>query len=127
MLLRNIFTPLPRHVLDALEDCGIKTDEDLIFGDVIEIWQKISDDTVTLQDIEDARVAVATQQAAPMVRGDELLRQQADQQELREENAISCGIIDIDELIRGFSKYRLVEVSGDKGSGKTVSSQSLAR
>ncbi|KAK7690750.1 hypothetical protein QCA50_005849 [Cerrena zonata] len=120
MLLRHILTPLPDNVLDSLEDVGIKTDEELLFGDMIEIWQKLLDGNVSLQEIKDARTLVASQQAAPMVRGDELLREQVHQQETRDNAAIFCGVKALDDLVGGFGQHRLLEISGDKGSGKTM-------
>lgn len=120
MFLRNIQSALPENIIETLENLGIKTDEDLLFGDVIEIWQKVTDESISLQDLKDARSLVASQQAAPIVRADVLLGEQSLQRETREDNVIFCGVNDLDNLVSGFGQHRVLEISGDKGTGKTV-------
>lgn len=121
MRLRTVLPPLPNDLLDALEDLGIKTDADLLFsGDAVDLWRKLPDDSITLQEVADLMTRVAAQQAAPMMRGDVLLQDETERCEKRASDALYSGVQALDELVGGFGQYRVLEISGDGCSGKTA-------
>ena len=120
MRLRTVDPPLPEHLLDVLGELGIKTDADLIFsGTPMDLYKKLPLGTVTLAALTKHINDVVLFVSAPGVRGDKLL----EQEETRVGEYLqdySCGVRAIDELMGGFGSSRVVEVSGDRGSGKTV-------
>lgn len=121
MRLRSIYPPLSDDILDALEDAEIGTDEELLFsGDAVDTWTKLSSESISIRDVESARTSIISQQAAPMVRGDGFLEEQMGLQTIRKGYSILSGVPDLDRLVGDLSKYRLLEISGDTGSGKTV-------
>lgn len=121
MRLHSFIPTIPSHLVSALEDCGIKTDTDLLFfdGSNIDILAKLPPGIVSLREFEEYTSLVAEHASAPATRGDQeletvLLRQ--------DENAadVSCGVQELDALVGGFGGGRVFEISGEKGSGKTA-------
>lgn len=121
MRLHSLIPTISSHLVSALEDCGIKTDTDLLFfdGSNIDILAKLPPGIVSLREFEEYTSLVAEHASAPATRGDQeletvLLRQ--------DENAadVSCGVQELDALVGGFGGGRVFEISGEKGSGKTV-------
>jgi len=121
MRLHSLVPTIPAHLVSALENCGIKTDTDILFfdGSNIDILAKLPSGIVSLREFEEYTSLVAEHASAPATRGDQeletvLLRQY--------ENAvdISCGVRELDALVEGFGGGRVFEISGEKGSGKTV-------
>lgn len=126
MRLHSLIPTIPANLVSALEACGIKTDTDLLFfdGSNVDILAKLPPGTVSLREFEKYASLVAEHASAPAIRGDQelaavLLRQ-------REKSLdISCGVQELDALVGGFGNGRVFEISGEKGSGKTVRYRNL--
>lgn len=114
-----LFSCLPHTLVFSLEEIGICTDSDLLFSaSTAEILQKLPSHTVSLQDLKKYTAQITERTAVLGVRGDKSLAlADASGDELR----ISSGVHDLDALLDGFGGSRVFEISGEKGSGKTVS------
>jgi RAD51-like protein 3 len=122
MRLRTVDPPLPSALLAALEGIGIRTDADLIFyGPPMELYKKLPLGTVTLAELTAAVEAVVRYVAAPGVCGEKLLEKVERRLASYPAEEFSSGIPQLDKLIGGFGGSRVIEISGDRGSGKTVS------
>ena len=108
---------LPINLVAALEQCAIKTETDLLFTYTpTEVFQRLPPETISLHDLRTWITFVAHSVMAPGVRGDELLLKA----NAREEASLFCGLPALDGLLGGFGGPRVLEISGDKGAGKTV-------
>jgi hypothetical protein len=114
LLMRlSAITLLPTSLVSSLEQCGIRTETDLLFSyTVVDIFQRLPPGTVSMNDLTNYIALVTKWVAAPGVRGDELLHKST---------PLSTGVSALDELLGGFGVSRVLEISGDKGTGKTVS------
>lgn len=114
-----LFSCLPSTLVSSLEQIGISTESDLLFsGSAREIIQKLPPDTVSLQDLQRYTTQIMEQTAVIGVRGDKLLAlDDASGNELD----LSSGVHQLDMLLNGFRGPTIFEISGEKGSGKTVS------
>jgi len=124
MRLASIIPPLQEEILSALEQCGIKTDSDLLFnsGTAENIFIKLpSDSPITLREIQETISDVTTRTCAPVYRGDKLLTIETERREnLLLGEGLDSGVVELDRLVGCFGRYRVLEISGDTGSGKTV-------
>ena len=125
MLRLNSITPsLPGDLMLALEEIGVKTDVDLLFSEsTTELFAKLPPGIVSLRDFNHIIAQVTKSAAAPPIRADEYLETET---HLREnlfvvEDALGCDVPELDRLVGMFSTPRVFEISGDRGSGKTVS------
>lgn len=127
MRLQSILPPLPASTIDALQAIGIRTDVDLLFknGSAFDIWRRLNiacsneQERVQLPSLEElARFMERTTEcaAAPAIGADRLLVRQL----AKESYELSTGLPALDCLLDGFGDNRVIEISGDKGSGKTV-------
>lgn len=121
MRLQAFVPPLNESVVGALASCGIKTDADLLFTDSVAIFRKLPPGIVSLREFCTLVKQVEEQAAAPAFRGDQFLKLQTKTCEDNLCGEILCGVPQLDELLGGFNPPRVIEISGDKGSGKTVS------
>ncbi|KAI0955918.1 hypothetical protein AcV7_006457 [Taiwanofungus camphoratus] len=119
MRLQSFVPPLNESVVGALASCGIKTDADLLFTDSVAIFRKLPPGIVSLREFCTLVKQVEEQAAAPAFRGDQFLKLQTKTCEDSFCGEILCGVSQLDELLGGFSPPRVIEISGDKGSGKT--------
>jgi RAD51-like protein 3 len=127
MRLHSLIPTVPSDLVTALENCGIRTDTDLLFsGTTIEVLRKLPPGVVSLADLEKYTRLVAESASAPGIRGDE---QYAEELRKRNEDTIdlTSGVAELDALVGGFGNSRVFEISGDKGSGKTVRRLQLPR
>lgn len=123
MRLASVVPPIPEGILSALAECGIKTDSDLLFtsGTASDIFLKLpSDCPITLREIQDTIANVITQNSAPIYRGDKFLELETERREKVIGDELNSGVPKLDELVNGFGSHRVLEISGNKGSGKTV-------
>lgn len=117
MRLRTVDPPLPPHLLDALADISVTSDADLIFaGTPMELYKRLPLGTVSLKELEKCISDVVAYISAAGVRGDKLLTES----ERTDPEQWGCGLWRVDQLVGGFGPGRVIEVSGDRGSGKTV-------
>ncbi|KIP08228.1 hypothetical protein PHLGIDRAFT_23644 [Phlebiopsis gigantea 11061_1 CR5-6] len=118
MRLRTVDPPLPTHLLDALADLSITSDADLIFaGTSMELYKRLPLGTVSLKELEKCIADVVTYISAAGVRGDKLI---TELERVEDAEQWGCGLKDIDHLVGGFGPGRVIEVSGDRASGKTA-------
>lgn len=114
-----LFSCIPPNLVSSLEQIGISTNSDLLFSaSTAEILQKLPPNTVSLQDLKDYTTQVMERSAVLGVRADQLL---ALNDASGDELDLSSGVYDLDALLNGFGGSRVFEISGEKGSGKTVS------
>ena len=120
MRLQSLIPAIPGDLVAILEDCGFRTDTDLLFsGSPIDILQKLPPGVVTLADLKTYIALVAEKTSARGIRGDELYAEQL-QRQLDYDTNITCGVDELDTLVKGFGNGRVFEISGERGSGKTV-------
>ncbi|KAH8118100.1 hypothetical protein DFH11DRAFT_1572296 [Phellopilus nigrolimitatus] len=108
----------PKAILDALESCNIKTDEDLLFTSSLALFQRCPPDSVTFSDLERIREQVLKATATEGISGLELLNDLVS----KDENTSppwASGHSELDSLLRTV-KEGVVEVAGGKGSAKTT-------
>ena len=121
MRLKTIVPPLPDNLLTALEHRDIRTDADLLFsGTALEIYERLPQGIITLAELEALVQSVISHVSTPAIRGDELLERETAMHEASPARRISCGVPALDALTNGYSGPKVLEISGDHGSGKTV-------
>ncbi|KZT07752.1 P-loop containing nucleoside triphosphate hydrolase protein [Laetiporus sulphureus 93-53] len=121
MRLQHLTPPPNQGLLDALEKCGIRTDVDLLFSDTpMNTFKKLPTKTISLHDFNQLISKVTEQAAVPGIRGDELLEALRRRQEEDFHGEITTGVTALDKLLGGLNPPRVIEVSGDRGSGKTA-------
>ncbi|KAI0805946.1 P-loop containing nucleoside triphosphate hydrolase protein [Irpex lacteus] len=120
MRLKAIVPALPVQLITALEDCGIRTDTDILFtsGTAMQVYEKLPLGTVTLAQLEQYIQRVVEAASATMTGGEELLAQEEAQSATF--NPILTGVPQLDEIINGSNGPKVLEISGDHGTGKTV-------
>ncbi|KAJ7367988.1 P-loop containing nucleoside triphosphate hydrolase protein [Mycena albidolilacea] len=114
MRLAACVPTIPAHIVASLETCGIRTDADLLFsGSTLEILRRLPAGTTTLRELARFTALVENLVSAPGQCAADLLKEPEDADFL-------SGLPQLDEILNGLTTPgRLVEVSGDKGSGKT--------
>lgn len=118
--LTNTLTSVrdPAAVISALQAVGIRTSHDFIFSCTIqELWKRLPPDTITGTELQSLRNELLDMLAAPGVSGDVEL-------EREEETArapASTGIPDLDNICGGLDIGEVVEISGGRKAGKSVS------
>ena len=85
------------------------------------LYKRLPVGTVTLAKLTATMDAVVQYAAAPVISGDKLLGQVERQMAETSAQELTCGIPQLDELTGGFGASKVIEISGDRGSGKTVS------
>lgn len=120
MRLESLVPSIPPELVAALDNsCGIRTDTDILFFDSgLDIIKRLPLGTVTFSDLEKFTQLVAERASAPGRRGDQILAETSGRNE--KHFRASCGVLELDDLVGGFGGSRVIEISGDKGSGKTV-------
>jgi hypothetical protein len=108
MRLRTITPALPYTLVTELENCGIRTEADLLFnnGTVMQIFEKLPHATVTLVELEECIKAVTALVSSPCQYATYV--------------PLSTGIPQLDKIINGLNGPQVLEVSGDHGTGKSV-------
>ena len=121
MRLKAITPKLPANLTTAPEDSGIRTDADLLFnsGTAMQLYEKLPQGTVTLAELEGYIKRVAEVVSAHMLTGESLLAQEIEQGSTF--IPISTGIPQLDQIVNGRYGPKVLEISGDHGTGKTVS------
>ena len=120
MRLRNVVPTPPQPLLSALAQVGIRTDSDLLFSaPPVDVFRKLPLGTLSLHDFNDFVAHVAQQAAAPVVRADVLFEEEKTKEGADLLAEPSTGVKCLDGLLGGLAP-RVIEVSGDRGSGKSV-------
>lgn len=125
MRLSNLVPSLPASLVASLEANGIRTEVDLLFSaPTIDTFRRLPAGTVTLQELIDYTALAAELCAAPGVSAYEAF--------MKEEAAsatdveLQSGNLELDALLQGLGRRKVIEVSGDRGSGKSVCLRALA-
>jgi RAD51-like protein 3 len=117
-LVTLVPTVLSSDLAVLLGKCGIRTDTDLLFSSTIEIYRQLPINSISLAGLEELRARVAEVASATGYSGLELLQQQ---DAVRGKFvSLSSGVAEIDDLLGGFGGCRVLEISGNVQSGKTV-------
>ena len=120
--LQQFSPPLQIELVNALNDIGVKTDTALLlFDDPTNIFRRLPPELgVSLLDFQRAVEKVVELAAAPSTFGDKLLEKEEKRDEDIFVDDMLVGVPELDALLGGFNPPKVIEVSGDKGSGKTV-------
>lgn len=111
----ELFSFLPDELLLSLDKIGIKTAPDLLFsGSVFDIFQRLPVGTITLASLKIYITRVTETCSAPGISGSSLLASSS-----RPPNRFLTDD-PVYNLLRAFGDNRIIEISGDTGSGKTV-------
>ena len=127
MRLQQLVPPLDAHFVEKLSEIDIKTDVDLLLASSPDsIFARLPPGhSITLRAFRDSLAHARELCAAPMSYGDELLSRDAKRRAdaaLEGDAGIRVGVDALDALVGGgFAPPRVVEISGESGSGKTVS------
>ncbi|KAJ7667699.1 P-loop containing nucleoside triphosphate hydrolase protein [Mycena polygramma] len=116
MRLAACIPAIPEHLVSSLEQCGIRTDADLLFsGSTLEILGRLpASSRTTLRELVQATSFVANLASVPGQSASELMKVHATELDFL------SGLPQLDEILHEITApHRLVEISGDKGSGKT--------
>ncbi|KAG6900577.1 hypothetical protein C0993_008294 [Termitomyces sp. T159_Od127] len=119
MRLAALVPSLSTELVSSLGECGVRTDADLLFRPVVEIYRQLSPESgISLLDLERAVELTAKLASAPGIAGDELLSQESQAQE--QAPVLHSGVSGLDNLLGGFGGRRVIEITGDRQSGKTT-------
>lgn len=120
MRLQSLIPTIPGDLVAVLETCGIRTDADLLIsGTPIDILQRLPPGVVSLADLKTYIALVAESASARGIQGDALYTEEL-QRRHDYDTELTCGVGELDALVNGFGGGRVFEISGDRGSGKTV-------
>ncbi|KAH8100137.1 P-loop containing nucleoside triphosphate hydrolase protein [Cristinia sonorae] len=120
MRLRTLGEPLTNDLIDALEELNIKSDIDLIFSNTpTEIWLKLPPETIPLKELNNIVVQLIEKLSAPAYTCVEMFDSEIDRLGKLQDVELSCGVRELDEMVGGFGVHHMLEISGEKGSGKT--------
>lgn len=112
MRLANI-TRLSKELITALEQCGIRTDADLLFSRTpLEVFQRLPNGTISLNDFLESINVVTEVVSAPGMRVIDTVTQ---------DTWVKTGVEIFDRLVGQSSRHGVIEISGAHDSGKTVS------
>ncbi|KAI0072949.1 hypothetical protein K474DRAFT_1667164 [Panus rudis PR-1116 ss-1] len=127
MRLRNVRPPLPAELLSQLEDIGVKSDADLLFGygDAVDIYCKLTSEGITLQDVKTAIAQVTLHCSCTPNTGSKELALHEEKHKKRIQVDLMSGVPELDGLVSGFGQFSVLELSGDSGSGKTALAQQI--
>jgi RecA/RadA recombinase len=121
MRLSSLVPLLPVDLVTCLENCGIRTDADLLFsGTVLDIFQRLPAGTISLYELTNCLRLVAKMTSATGICAVDLLSPASMNQG---NDDFLSDVPELDELLGGgFGGSRILEISGDRASGKTASS-----
>ncbi|KAI9061202.1 P-loop containing nucleoside triphosphate hydrolase protein [Trametes sanguinea] len=128
MRLQQFSPPLREDLVQALQGIGVRTEVDLLLADdSTAIFTRLPPELgISLLEFRRAVEKVVELAAAVPTYGDKLLEAENARHDeiLRDEMLV--GVPAVDALLGGFSPPRVVEISGDKGSGKTTLAMQVA-
>ncbi|KAK0193570.1 P-loop containing nucleoside triphosphate hydrolase protein [Armillaria mellea] len=119
MRLSALVPSISLEIVTLLKNNGIVTDRDLLFHEsVLDIYEKLPRDALTLPRLRAFITRVAELLSAPGIRSADLPD--------APHSKLLTGVADLDVLTNGFAGSQIVEISGDRGSGKTAFALNLA-
>ena len=97
----------------------IRTETDLLFSaPTFDIFKRLPRGTISLQELIDYTDIVAELCASPAVSGYDLLSLENESQ--RNALEFTSGNQELDDFLVGLSGGRVIEISGDRGTGKSA-------
>ena len=112
MRLTNI-TRLSKELVTALEQSGIRTDTDLLFSRTpLEVFHSLPNGKISLNDFLESINVVTEAVSALGMRAIDAITQDA---------RVETGVATFDQLVGQSSRQGVIEISGARESGKTVS------
>ncbi|KAJ3510880.1 hypothetical protein NLJ89_g4419 [Agrocybe chaxingu] len=119
MRLANLVPSIPGQLVASLEAIGIRTETELLLStSTLDIFRRLPPGITTLQKLTEVVSLVAELCAAPGLSAYELLN--LEEQARKQHRPLCSGNEALDGLLRGLPARRVIEISGDKGSGKSV-------
>ena len=118
MRLSSFIPTISAGTVTHLEDCGILTDSDLLFTPLFELYKRLPRNTLSFQDLARLCTTVTELSAADAILGSDLLATELGQSERDAE--LRVGDVHIDELLQDLGGKRIIEISGDRETGKSV-------
>lgn len=116
MRLSNLIPSIPADLVSCLGMIDIRTETDLLFSaSTFDIFKRLPRGTISLQELIDYKDIVAELCAAPAISGYALLSLENESQ--RNALELTSGN---QELLVGLSGGRVIEISGDRGTGKSA-------
>ncbi|EAU85550.2 hypothetical protein CC1G_06263 [Coprinopsis cinerea okayama7 len=120
MRLSALVPSISADSVKVLEGAGIRTDTDLLFTPTSEIYKRLPRGSISLQEL--ARLCTAVTEltsANPVIGIDALQREEA--RLARDTNLeLAVGNEAIDNFLRGLGGRKVIEISGNRASGKTA-------
>ena len=105
-------------VVAHLENSGFRTDADVLFTPAFDIFTALPPKTLSLQDVAELISLVEKLASAAAVPANELLLMNNLARE--QDFDLSTGDLLLDANFLGLGGRTVIEISGDRGSGKTV-------
>ena len=119
MRLSNLIPSIPADLVTCLGAIDIRTESDLLFSaPTFDIFKRLPRGTISLQKLIDYTDIVAELCAAPAISGYDLLSLENELQ--RNAMELTSGIQELDDFLVGLSGGRVIEISGDRGTGKSA-------
>lgn len=119
MRLSNLIPSIPADLVACLGAIDIRTETDLLFSaPTFDIFRRLPRGTVSLQELIDYTDIVAELCAAPAISGYDLLALENESQ--RNAMELTSGNQELDDFLVGLSGGRVIEISGDRGTGKSA-------
>lgn len=119
MRLSNLIPSIPASLVTCLDAIDIRTETDLLFSaSTFDIFKRLPRGTVSLQELTDYTDLVAELCAAPAISGHDLLSLESESQ--RNAVELTCGHQELDGFLLGLGGGRVIEISGDRGTGKSA-------
>jgi RAD51-like protein 3 len=121
MRLRAILKGEPKTILEALESCNIKTDEDLLCSntELATLFCRLPPELITFADLERIRDRVLDTVAAPGANGLELINKVNSVTDWKKDPKWTTGFSELDELLH-WGESGIVEVSSPNTLKETV-------
>ena len=119
MRLSNLIPSIPADLVKCLDMIDIRTETDLLFSaPTFDIFKRLPRGTISLQELIDYTDIVAELCASPAVSGYDLLSLENESQ--RNALEFTSGNQELDDFLVGLSGGRVIEISGDRGTGKSA-------
>ncbi|KAF9000671.1 P-loop containing nucleoside triphosphate hydrolase protein [Cyathus striatus] len=116
MRLTRFRSDISPELLTAFEHLGIKTVARLLFLPSYDLFRRLPPNLTTLQELEACLSSIAEHSSAAHLRGRDLILNDT----CSNSPALSDGAHVLDDLLNGFGHSRVIEITGDEGTGKTV-------
>jgi RAD51-like protein 3 len=118
MRLASFVPSIPIDVVAHLENSGFRTDADVLFTPAFDIFTALPPKTLSLQDVAELISRVEELASAAAVPANDLLLM--DNLARGQDFDLSTGDPLLDANLLGLGGRIVIEISGDRGSGKTV-------